>query len=123
MCSSDLAALISFAVSPTTIMFWQVFVALPASALAMVMSAEVLFRSRFRPAAKRVAGVWAVVSAALLLSQAVASPMYRCGGSTVEQADPMLVDLHVKAQCARSAARPPAPVINGHAALVVARNR
>jgi len=117
------AALISFALSPTTIMFWQVFVALPASALAMVMSAEVLFRSRFRPAAKRVAGVWAVVSAALLLSQAVASPMYRCGGSTVEQADPMLVDLHVKAQCARSAARPPAPVINGHAALVVARNR
>ncbi len=117
------AALISFALSPTTIMFWQVFVALPASALAMVMSAEVLFRSRFRPMAKRVAGVWAVVSAALLLSQAVASPMYRCGGSSVERSEPMLVDLHAKTQCARSASHPPGPVINPAAALVVARNR
>ena len=99
------AALISFALSPTTIMFWQVFVALPASALAMVLSAEVLFRSRFRPVAQRTAGVWAVVSAALLLSQAVASPMYRCGGSSMERSEPMLVDLHAKAQCVRSVAR------------------
>jgi hypothetical protein len=99
------AALISFALSPTTIMFWQVFVALPASALAMVMSAEVLFRSRFRPVARRIAGAWAAVSAALLLSQAVASPMYRCGGSALEQSEPMLVDLHAKAQCVTSMAR------------------
>ena len=96
------AALISFALSPTTIMFWQVFVALPASALAMVMAAEVLFRSRFRLMAQRVAGIWAVVSAALLLSQAVASPMYRCGGSWVAQSEPMLVDLHTKAECVKS---------------------
>src|SRR6202020_876991 len=81
------AALISFALSPTTIMFWQVFVALPASALAMVMSAEVLFRSRFRQAAQRVAGVWAVLSATLLLSQAVASPMYRCGATPIGESE------------------------------------
>jgi hypothetical protein len=31
------AALIAFAESPTSIMFWQVFVALPACALAMVI--------------------------------------------------------------------------------------
>ncbi len=117
------AALISFALSPTTIMFWQVFVALPASALAMVMSAEVLFRSRFRPLAKRVAGVWALVSAALLLSQAVASPMYRCGGSAFEQSEPMLVDLHAKGQCTRTALQRPRPAINDHHEVIVARNR
>ncbi len=104
------AALISFAVSPTTIMFWQVFVALPASALAMVMSAEVLFRSHHRLAAQRVAGLWAVVSAALLLSQAVASPMYRCGGSSPGEAEPMLADLHAKFQCVSTARLQPKPL-------------
>jgi hypothetical protein len=99
------AALICFALSPTTIMFWQLFVALPASALAMVMSAEVVFRSRFRHLARRIAGVWAAVSVALLLSQAVASPMYRCGGSSPEKADPMFIDLHAKAQCVSTVAK------------------
>jgi hypothetical protein len=117
------AALISFALSPTTIMFWQVFVALPASALAMVMSAEVLFRSRFRQLAQRGAGVWAVLSATLLLSQAVASPMYRCGGTPVGESDAMLADLHAKAQCLRSVSQSaPAPVRHG-AGLLMARYR
>jgi hypothetical protein len=98
------AALICFALSPTTVMFWQVFVALPASALAMVMSAEVLFRSRFRQAAQRTAGVWAMASAAVLLSQAVAAPMFRCGGSSTAASDPMLVDLRAGVRCVRSAA-------------------
>jgi hypothetical protein len=99
------AALICFALSPTTIMFWQLFVALPASALAMVMSAEVLFRSRFRQSALRIAGVWAVVSVALVLAQAVASPMYRCGGSSPQQSTAMFVDLHAKSQCLSTVAR------------------
>jgi hypothetical protein len=117
------AALISFALSPTTIMFWQVFVALPASALAMVMSAEVLFRSRFRQAAQRVAGIWAVLSATLLLSQAVASPMYRCGGTPVGESEAMLADLHAKSQCLRSASQSsPAPIHHG-SGLVMARYR
>jgi hypothetical protein len=85
-----------------------------------VMSAEVLFRSRFRLMAQRVAGAWAVVSTALLLSQAVASPMYRCGGSSVEPSAPMLVDLHAKTACGRSAARPPRPAGHAEAAVVVA---
>ncbi len=104
MCS---AARISFALSPTTVMFWQVFVALPASALAMVMSAEVLFRSRFRQTAQRVAGIWAAASVALVLSQAVASPMYRCG-PLLDDSRAMHDDLHATAACARSVSRPPA---------------
>jgi hypothetical protein len=39
----------------------------------MVMSAEVLFRSRFRQAAQRVAAAWGVMSAMLVLSQALAT--------------------------------------------------
>ena len=93
------ATLISFALSPTTIMFWQVFVAMPASAVAMVMSAEVLFRSRFKPLAQWLAGGWALLSVALLMSQAVAAPMYRCGISADESL-PMLVDLHATGGCA-----------------------
>ena len=116
------AALISFALSPTTIMFWQVFVALPASALAMVMSAEVLYRSRFRQAAQRVAGAWAVLSATLLLSQAVASPMYRCGGSSVGESEPMLIDLHAKGHCARLTAQLPRPVMPVAGEKILARN-
>jgi hypothetical protein len=99
------AALICFALSPTTIMFWQLFVALPASALAMVMAAEVLFRSRFRHWARRVAASWAVVSVALVLAQAVASPMYRCGGSAPVESDAMFADLHAKAQCVSTASQ------------------
>ncbi|HEV2701413.1 MAG TPA: hypothetical protein VGV09_07270 [Steroidobacteraceae bacterium] len=93
------ATLISFALSPTTIMFWQVFVAMPASAVAMVMSAEVLLRSRFRPLAQWLAGLWAALSVALLVPQAVAAPMYRCGIS-VDQSRPMLTNLHAMGGCA-----------------------
>ncbi|HEY4339703.1 MAG TPA: hypothetical protein VGM97_07150 [Steroidobacteraceae bacterium] len=101
------AALICFALSPTTIMFWQLFVILPASALVVVMAAEVVFRSRFKDLARRVAGIWAALSATVLLSQAIASPMYRCDGSSPEQSNPMFADLHAKAQCARIVARSP----------------
>jgi hypothetical protein len=38
-------------------------------------------------------------------SQAVASPMYHCGGSLPGQAEAMLADLHAKAGCVRSASR------------------
>ncbi|HEY6457174.1 MAG TPA: hypothetical protein VIY90_18015 [Steroidobacteraceae bacterium] len=97
------AALICFALSPTTIMFWQLFVALPASTLVMVLSSEVLFRSRLRHLARRIAALWAVLSATLLLSQAIAAPMYRCGGSAPGQSEPMFSDLHATGQCMRSA--------------------
>ncbi len=117
------AALISFALSPTTIMFWQVFVALPASALAMVMAAEVLFRSRFRPVAQRIAGVWVLVGAALLLSQAVASPMYRCGGSSVQLAEPMLLDLRATAQCTTAASQAAPAALHTVTASAVGVNR
>lgn len=99
--ATGVAALICFALSPTTIMFWQLFVALPASALAMVLAAEVLFRSRWRRSAQRIAGGWAALSLIVVLAQAVASPMYRCGGS-VATAGAMFADLRAQGQCVRS---------------------
>ncbi|HTY93494.1 MAG TPA: hypothetical protein VMC02_06380 [Steroidobacteraceae bacterium] len=115
------AALISFALSPTTIMFWQVFVALPASALAVVMSAEALARSRLRLPTHRVAGAWAAMSAALVLSQAIASPMYRCGGYTLTPSTPMLVGLRARDKCLRAAAPAQTPASHPTTALTPTR--
>lgn len=99
--SMGAAALIAFALSPTTIMFWQVFIAMPASVIAAVVSAEVLFRSRWKRVTHGVARAWVVASAAILLSQAVAAPMYRCGGSVINGVRPMLEDLHARLECLR----------------------
>ncbi len=93
------AALIAFALSPTTIMHWQVLVALPASSLALIMSTEVLARSRFRLSVRRVAGVWSVAAVVLLFCEAVASPMYRCGTYRLQAPSAILPDLHVRMEC------------------------
>lgn len=93
------AALISFALSPTTIMHWQVLVALPASALVVVMSAEVVARSRFRLRIQRATKVWGVAAVALLLCEAMASPMYRCGTYRLQAPNAILADLHVRMEC------------------------
>jgi hypothetical protein len=93
------AALIAFALSPTTIMHWQVLIALPASALAVIMSTEVLARSRFRLQIRRVARVWSVAAVALLFCEAVASPMYRCGTYRLQAPSAILADLHVRMEC------------------------
>jgi len=93
------AALIAFALSPTTIMHWQVLVALPASALAVVMSVEVLARSRFRPYIHRATRVWGVAAVGLLLCAAIASPMYRCGTYRLQAPSAILADLHVRMEC------------------------
>jgi hypothetical protein len=93
------AGLIAFALSPTTIMHWQVLVALPASTLAVIMSTEVLARSRFRLQVRRVARVWSVAAVALLFCEAAASPIYRCGTYRLQAASAILADLHVSMEC------------------------
>jgi hypothetical protein len=93
------AALIAFALSPTTIMHWQVLIALPASALALIMSIEVLARSRLREHVRRVARVWSVAAVVLLFCEAVASPMYRCGTYRLQAPSAILTDLHVRMEC------------------------
>jgi membrane protease YdiL (CAAX protease family) len=95
-----IAAVICFAVSPTTIMFWQVLIALPASALVLIMSAEELARTpHFRGHVQRAARAWGVATVVLLLLQAVGSPMYRCGAYKFAVPTAMFVDLHARLQC------------------------
>jgi len=93
------AALIAFAVSPTTIMHWQVLIALPASALAVIMSTEVLARSRIRVHVRRVVPVWSVAAVVLLFCEAIASPMFRCGTYRLQAPSAILTDLHVRMEC------------------------
>lgn len=93
------AALVSFAISPTTVMFWQAFVMLPAAALIVVMAGEALLRSSLRQRAALIIWIWGIATVVLLLCQSTGAPMYRCGGSDLESTNPMLETLHVDARC------------------------
>lgn len=96
---SAAAALISFAISPTTVMFWQAFVVLPASALIVVMAGEVLLRSRLRHPTALIIKAWGVATVVLLLFQSIGAPLYRCGGRELGTLNAMLEALHVKREC------------------------
>jgi hypothetical protein len=93
------AVLICIAISPTTIMFWQAFIALPASALALVMTVDALLRTRLQGTAVKVLQVACVLAIALMLAQTFGAPMYRCGGDHVATYDEMLLDLHAPRAC------------------------
>jgi len=93
------AALFCFAISPTTVMAWQVFIALPAAALAGLMTADALLRTRLRTAVLKAIPAWCVLAFAVTIAQAFGAPMYRCGGRHVATYDEMLQDLHASRAC------------------------
>ncbi len=74
------AAVVTFALAPTTIMMWQGFLVLHAAVLPVVLWGEALARSRRGRAAIAGAGAWAAVSVVWLALMAVGSPHYRSGG-------------------------------------------
>ena len=96
---SMLAAVFCFAISPTTIMFWQVFISIPAATLVLIMAEENLLRTRFRLKAIRVISAWWVLSCVLLLLQAFGSEQYRCGGRNAGPENSMLIELHDTGVC------------------------
>ena len=75
------AAGVTFALSPTTIMMWQGLIVLHAAVLPTVMWAGTILRTRrgARPA-RRIALGWGVVTVLGLTALSVAAPMYRKGG-------------------------------------------
>jgi hypothetical protein len=73
-------ALISFALSPTTITMWQVFIAMHAAVLPMVFWVEALWRTPRRRLVGRLVAAHAIVLVVILLGMTFASPMYRDGG-------------------------------------------
>ncbi len=94
------AALVSFALSPTTIMQWQGFSVLHAAVLPRVMWVALLLRSRRRALARALARVHLGAAVAVLACMAIASPMYRRGGragvgSVVGEDHPMYHELGI----------------------------
>lgn len=99
------SALLSYAISPTTVMFWQAFIALPASTLVLVTATQALLLTRAKRRVLRTATVWSVLTAILLACMALAAPLYRCGGRSLPSLDAMLIDLDVPAACIRRSPR------------------
>jgi hypothetical protein len=98
-------ALVSFALSPTTIMGWQAFIVLHAAVLPPVLWLEAWLRTprgRRWPAA--LVPAYAGLAVAILFAMAVASPDYRCRGRsnvnlTLLADHPMFHDLGISERC------------------------
>ena len=98
------AAVVSFALSPTTVMMWQTFVVFHAAVLPCVLLAGALLGSRRAALAARCVLAWAAVAVLLGAVMAVASPMYRRGGRRPVEIElaadhPMLHDLGIAERC------------------------
>ncbi len=98
------AALISFALSPTTIMQWQGFAVLHAAVLPVVLWIGVMLRSRRRRAFVRVGRLYAAGMALVLVCMAAGAPMYRRGGraaieARVHEDHPMYHELGLLSCC------------------------
>lgn len=74
-----LAALATFALSPTSISHWYVFPVFHAAVLPLVLAAGALLRTRRAPAVRRMALAYALVMALLAPAFALGAPPYRCG--------------------------------------------
>jgi hypothetical protein len=93
------ASLFSFAISPTTVMFWQVFIALPCCALILTMAIEVALLTKLKPKIIGTLTAWCMTAALLLMLEALAAPLYRCGGIDFAGYDEKTLDLNVPTTC------------------------
>ena len=97
---SLVAAIFCFCISPTTIMFWQVFISIPAAALVVIMVGEGLLRTKLKTKAQLTIKAWSALSIILLLLQCFGAPIYRCGGLQDKTgATPILMKLGMPLRC------------------------
>src|SRR4029079_10179209 len=76
------AAVLVFALAPTTIMAWQVLILFHAAGRALVRGLGARSRRpRFAPWIARGAAAYVVLEVLLILGLAFGSPNYRCGGT------------------------------------------
>lgn len=94
-----IAAVLSFCVSPTTVMFWQAFIILPVSALVIIFFAQSALLTTRHLWIQRSITAWSILTYILLLSQTFGGPLYRCGGSYFGDMDERLTALHVDPRC------------------------
>ena len=89
-------AVLSFAASPTTIMYWQTQVLMATIALTVVIPLEALLKTRRRTATSKALAIWAVATVILVTAITTAAPMFRQGGRkaaiAVLTADEPLID-------------------------------
>jgi hypothetical protein len=98
------AAVLTFALSPTTVMAWQGFSVLHAAVLPLVFWVAVLLRSRRRAVVQQLARLWVAALLVLLACMAMAAPRYRRGGHdavgiSVHQDHPMFHELGLLEHC------------------------
>lgn len=105
------AALVVFALSPTTPQPWQALIVLHAAVIPVVLLAEAWLRSpRHRGKARTALRFHAAASLVLALATAFASPHYRCGGRdglrlALRHDSPMLHELGIQETCRLPVAR------------------
>jgi hypothetical protein len=95
------AAVISFAISPTTVMFWQAFIVLPVAVLALIMLIEALQRTRFALWTRRSVIAWAAAAIVIATLQSLGAEKYACPGTDMGAMDPLQESLHVPSTCMR----------------------
>jgi hypothetical protein len=99
------AALVVFALAPTTPQPWQALIVLHAAVIPVVLLAEAWLRSpRHRGKARTALRFHAAASLVLALATAFASPYYRCGGRdglrlALRHDSPMLYELGIQETC------------------------
>ncbi len=93
-----IAALISFAVSPTTVMFWQAFIVLPASALITIFWVEAAIQTPKGARIILISKLWAAFALFLIVAQTFGGPHFRCDAENAV-IDPILRNLNVTDQC------------------------
>ncbi len=111
---SFVAAVIVFALAPTTIMMWQALILLHAAVLPLVLWAGALSRSRLAPRAARWTRVYAAAEIALLLLLPLGATHYRCAGHdgsdsfglALRYDHPMIHELGIQATCPLPLNRP-----------------
>lgn len=97
-------AALSFAASPTTMMYWQTQVVMATIVLTTVLALDAVLRTRRRMVFLRVLAVWSVVTIVLVTAIAVAAPMFRQGGRKAAVAiltaeEPLIDELGLRDHC------------------------
>ncbi len=97
-------SVITFALAPTTIMYWQVVLVFHAAVLPPVLWAGALWRSHRRPNVTKLLVAWGITGVALAIAIALGSPGFRCGGRSdvrfnLASDSPMFDDLGIRQAC------------------------
>jgi hypothetical protein len=106
-----LAALIVYALAPTTVMWWQGVTLLHAAALPLVLWGATLARTRWQRQVRSGSWAWGVAAVAIALLVAFGGPRHRCGGREsivipLRGDHPMLHELALHDTC-------PIPIVPG----------